>query len=75
MTQPAPDERASADIPRAYNPADIEPRMYPVMRAVVTDIRISNVNGGEARPVEALVDTGGLPPWQTGPWQLAVGHY
>ena len=28
MTQPAPDQRPGADIPRAYNPTDVEPRIY-----------------------------------------------
>ena len=28
MTQAAPDQRPGADIPRAYNPADVEPRIY-----------------------------------------------
>ncbi len=28
MTQPVPDQRPGADIPRAYNPTDVEPRIY-----------------------------------------------
>ena len=28
MTQAAPDQRPGADIPRAYNPTDVEPRIY-----------------------------------------------
>ena len=28
MTQPGPDQRPGADIPRAYNPTDVEPRIY-----------------------------------------------
>ena len=28
MTQPAPDRRPGADIPRAYSPTDVEPRIY-----------------------------------------------
>ena len=28
MAQAAPDQHPSTDIPRAYNPTDVEPRIY-----------------------------------------------